>query len=622
MGDVVKDETTAIGDEFEWLAGPTGPFYLGMVNIGRYGTQAARDLDAAFKIAATGANAHLSTIEDQAEETTDIMTSTFADMLGKGFMGELETFADLWDELWQDLAKSMTGELGNAFDEWIKSDKEGGLGGLMKSFEKVIGDNQLAAGLGGVGMAMQGYQQGGAAGIFMGMAGGALTGAALGSIIPGLGTAIGAVIGAIIGGVAAYFGGGENPYSYGSISLTGGAVTGSDGQTLGEGAWDLFAKERVEEYRAAVMQMNDVLRLFGDGGLFELIGDAPVFDFGGQGDLDHFATVFREQWLPEAMRQMFEGAINQGLGNLGVTDETIDQLWQELGGLTGANWIPALETFISSIVGITDLYADMDWNAILDESKQDSFTAFMAGLNEIADQVQMQMLGLDDMTLLERAEQAQTIEALIVQARQAEIQMLRQIDQLQKNINRSVDQQIEGIRTGGMNSAEQRSYYMDQIAQTMAGLRGAGSPEEVQQLMADLQRYVGLVQGTLGDNLYQSMSPFGGETWADYLIGLLEEGRGLSNDAFEEMRDQIRETNEALIAELELLIAALTDFTGVLTGGGGGDSFVKSDITIPVDVNVVINGDKSLFVRDVRAIIHAELSHINRTTAAAPHGVN
>jgi hypothetical protein len=140
--------------------------------------------------------------------------------------------------------------------------------------------------------------------------------------------------------------------------------------------------------------------------------------------------------------------------------------------------------------------------------------------------------------------------------------------------------------------------------------------------MADLQRYVGLVQGTLGDNLYQSMSPFGGETWADYLIGLLEEGRGLSNDAFEEMRDQIRETNEALIAELELLISALTDFTGVLTGGGGGDSFVKSDITIPVDVNVVINGDKSLFVRDVRAIIHAELSHINRTTAAAPHGVN
>jgi hypothetical protein len=416
--------------------------------------------------------------------------------------------------------------------------------------------------------------------------------------------------------------GSDSPSSSGSIGIGGGRVTGTSGQDLATGAWDLFETERVQEYRASVMKMNDVLRLFGDGELFDLIANAPTWTFSGSGSLNDFATVFREQWLPEAMRQMFEGAINQGLGNLGVTDETIDQLWQELGGLTGANWIPALETFISSIVGITDLYADMDWNAILDESKQDSFTAFMAGLNEIADQVQMQMLGLDDMTLLERAEQAQTIEALIVQARQAEIQMLRQIDQLQKNINRSVDQQIEGIRTGGMNSAEQRSYYMDQIAQTMAGLRGAGSPEEVQQLMADLQRYVGLVQGTLGDNLYQSMSPFGGETWADYLIGLLEEGRGLSNDAFEEMRDQIRETNEALIAELELLIAALTDFTGVLTGGGGGDSFVKSDITIPVDVNVVINGDKSLFVRDVRAIIHAELSHINRTTAAAPHGVN
>jgi len=212
---------------------------------------------------------------------------------------------------------------------------------------------------------------------------------------------------------------------------------------------------------------------------------------------------------------------------------------------------------------------------------------------------------------------------MIRQARQAEIQMLRQIDALQQGINRSIDQQVEGIRTGGMSNADQRQYYQEQITAIMGQLRGGtGSPEELQQWMADLQRYVGLMQGSLGDRMYESIAPWGGDTWADYLVGILEEARGLSNTALEEMRDQIQATNEALINELQLLILALTDFTGMLAdpeGDGGGGK----NINIPVEVNVNIEGNQALFVREVRAIVHAEM---NRRQAIgglpAPHGVS
>ena len=235
----------------------------------------------------------------------------------------------------------------------------------------------------------------------------------------------------------------------------------------------------------------------------------------------------------------------------------------------------------------------------------DSFQSFIAGMSEMTQAVSMQMLGIGDMSLLERAEQAQTVEALITQARQNEIAMLRQIDALQDGINRSIDQQIEGIRTGGMSAVEQRTYYLERINNVLGALGTAGSPEEIQMLMGDLSRYVGLAQGSLGDQLYQPMAPWGGDTWADYLVGVLEQGRELSNTAFDEMRDQIQQTNEALIAELELLISALTDFTGVLTGGGPA---------IEQTINVNVTGDMAGLVRVVTSVVNG----MNNNSSAAP----
>jgi hypothetical protein len=326
------------------------------------------------------------------------------------------------------------------------------------------------------------------------------------------------------------------------------------------------------------------------------------------------------------MRQMFETAINQGLGDLGMSDASINQLWDELGQMVGSDQIPALQQFVSSLVGITELYDDMSWDSILDASRMDSMTSFMQSLSDISDAVGTQMLGLDSMTLLERAQQAQDIEQLVLQARQAEIAMLRQLDSLQKGINQSLASQIEGIEIGGMTNDERQRYYYEQIRSIMATLRSGSvtSPEQLQMLIGDLQRYASGYQGTWGENFYTTFrnSEFGYSfNPADWIQEILGEAGGLSDTLFEGWRDEIRASNDALIDQLGVLIDALTNFEGALLGGGEG---MNPDITIPVEVTVNIEGDKSLFVREVRSIVWAEMRRAASGTSATnnPHGVN
>ena len=103
--------------------------------------------------------------------------------------------------------------------------------------------------------------------------------------------------------------------------------------------------------------------------------------------------------------------------------------------------------------------------------------------------------------------------------------------------------------------------------------------------MADLQRYTGAYQSSLGDDLY-TQSGFGGSQ-ADWIIGILEEARGLSNEAFEDMRDAIREANDLLIAELSRLIEALTHYGDtVATTTANMATPQELSVTGAVNVNV------------------------------------
>jgi len=518
-----------------------------------------------------------------AATTTEQIMNSFSDMLGKGFTGELESFADLWEEIWKDLAKSMTGILGTAFQDAMK--EGGSIGNIATNFfgnmKKAAAANPLGTALAGVGSIAQGREQGGTMGVLQGAMGGAMIGLnpALMAATGGLSVVAGAVIGAAI----SYFGGSDDPSASGSIGMNSGRINSIQGMGMSSAEQGIWIAERVEEYRGAVNQMNDVLRLFKDGDLFDLVkGNGGIWNFSG-GELDALAQVFREKWLPGAMRRMFKQAITHGLRNVGMENDTIDALWEEIKALTGEAQIKGLELFIGSLVGVAELLDDLDWNAVLDESRQTAMQSFVVGMGELLTGAQTAMLGLDSMTLLERAEQAQSVEQLMRQARTAEIQMLRQIDQIQKGINASVDSQLEGLHVGGLDKQGSIKYYREMIQGIMGELRsgeGMNSPEQVAALMADLQRYIGAYQGVVGDEALYEAGPMGSNR-ADWLMRILEEGRGLSNDALEGFRDQVREINEALIAELQTLYTALTELTGALQNGPG-----TFDVDLGIDIDI------------------------------------
>jgi hypothetical protein len=248
-------------------------------------------------------------------------------------------------------------------------------------------------------------------------------------------------------------------------------------------------------------------------------------------------------------------------------------------------------------------------------------TTFMLGIEDIAGAIETLMYAMDDMTLLERAQQAQDIEALIVQVRQAEIQYLQQLAALQEGINASVQSQIEQLYVGGLTPGEQRGYYQSRIAEIMAELQGGSvtSPEQLQQLMSELQGYISALAQGLGDQLYEPVAPWGGQTWAEYLSGILEQAQGYSDAYFEQFRDEIRAANDDLIDALRDLIDALTNFGG--EGGGGGDQDTvggghlnPENLWYSPQVNVFVEGSMAA----LRPLIRAE---IRNSATGGPTGI-
>jgi hypothetical protein len=525
-------------------------------------------------------------------EWAEITQNTFSDLLGKGFVGELEKFSDLWDAIWQDLAKSMAGILVDAFTG--ADGGRGGFGGIMDAIQS----NRVGALLGGAGMVYSGYEQGGTGGAIQGALGGAMAGATFGPW--------GALVGGIVGGLAGLFGGSEDrPSSW--VNIDSGFTMLRD-QDMSPEARQTWIQEQRSIRRDIVAGYREILGIFQDPELFDLVGEMATFTTGGYMDIsmDQLGAWLRESYWPQAVQQMFRQALNVGLRQMGVDRETQRQLWQELRNLPGADRMNALRDYIGAVVESSHLLDDMNWQAILDVVSEDSMTTFLGGMADIQQQVLTRMAGLEDMSLLDRAREAQNILDLITQARQAEIQYLQQIQQLQDGINRSIDQQIEQLYTGGLNENQLQQYYADQVNAIMAQLRaGVDSPEALQSIMSELQRYIGLYAGSLGDLLYEY--PAGGQgrgTYAEMLIALLEEARGLSDDAFDVMRQNIEDANAELINQLTILNGLLTDINN-------GDAFDPTTIQpqeVDVTVDIRVTADQAWLDAYVDSRVDSRLS--------------
>lgn len=538
------------------------------------------------------------------------------DSVGSWLGGVVEDWAGTFLEVWKE--QVFRGE------EFIGSFASGGTTPLqaLQGFMGEAGENPWLYGMGGAASIYGGAQTGGVGGFLQGAMGGM---GALGAIWPLLMSAgiasgppgwIAMGLAALIGGGLTLFGGGEEtPWfsaQYGDpLGLTGATgfdVTGSGGNMgFDERSREVFEQQMNELISETEGAWRDALLLFEMPELFDLIGDLPAEFFGElEMSTQEFAQYFGEVWLPDQMTNIYRPAIDTALsGTFNVTQDTLERLWSELGDLPGPERIQGLVDYITAVKTSAELLEDLQWDSILDavgQSPRDAFVEMMTG--GLAD-IDLQMLGLDQMSLIEQAQSAAEIMTLMEAARQAEIRYLQQIDQISKSIAASIGSQIEKLRLGGMSEIGQAEYAAGKIADIFGQLMaGDLSPDTVQMLVGDVQRYIDMLAGIMGEEGLAGALPdilgdyFGGQAWLenfdelfpsglpadltgrDFLVMLLEMLGTVSEDALDEARDEAAALNQEYIDRLNAINTQLTGFDAGLEGlaaeGGAVDMTTQS----------------------------------------------
>lgn len=527
------------------------------------------------------------------------LSDTFADTIGKGFVGELGSFAEIWEDLWSDLAKGMTAKLSKALLEFIEGGGKGGLKGLGQAFNQ--GPLGAIAGLGGVADA---YKNGDPLG-------GAMSGAMAGASLAG---PIGALVGAVVGGLAGLFGGGGEDPNFRVL------YSDAEGYTIeGRAGFDEARGSQMERTLESALneqryQWTQVLRTFGKAGLFDLLRPGRVGEELVANPQDEEAAENWMKWalgehVPSILQSEFKAAFNRGMKGYGMSAEARDALWGELNDLVGSSRLAALNQFVTTLVGVTELLDAGQWSSLQDALRQDTVGAFVEGLGDVGGQMDLLMTNWDNMSLLDRAKDVEQIGTLFEQAMNNTLQMLAQIDAAQKQITDGWAGFIEDIRLQQMTEREQMTYFGAQIRQWFNALSGADTLEGITDANANLMEYVQNLAGMVdlsADLPAQFEKMFGailgvdlsGQTWGEVLEQLAAFFDLTAQAGLEDVEDEVQTAYQELVEKLELARDGLVNFTDVLSDPA---SYTPDNVEANVYVDVRIGNENFDAYIDARA---------------------
>ncbi|MHC4301548.1 MAG: hypothetical protein ACYS7Y_30135, partial [Planctomycetota bacterium] len=483
----------------------------------------------------------------------------------------LSSFEGLTDKMKSSLADAIV----ESFEIGSISNKEAGIGKWWNDIQEEAQSRPGANALSGAFQVYQAYQKRDVAG---GAIGGAQAGASFGPW--------GMVIGAVVGAAIAYFGGGdEKPTTTARIGAEGGFIDTRGHQGFTDEMDRSWIQGQVAVFRQEKGEWMNALRELGDASLFDLLGEMPIFDSEGWLGMsaNNLATYIRETWLPNAFQDAFSTAISAGLTDKGVTFEAQEELFRELDLLPNEARMQALTDFLGAVAGWTDLWEDMDFDAMLMEVGENTMQTFARNMGDVTSQIDMVTAAWDHMSLTERAHEWEQIEGLVRNAREAEMQLLRQIQQLTEDITRSFNAQIEALELGGMSESEKQAFAQERIDELMGQLAIAGSPEEVARISQDIQRYAGILADAFGEILFVDLPS--GESPAEMIQDMLREARDLAISINEGFEQEIRDANQELIDRLTEAAHWLGIFTDALEGATETGSRSRNRGDLPGDGN-------------------------------------
>jgi TP901 family phage tail tape measure protein len=533
------------------------------------------------------------------DELAGYFEQTLSNAVTAGITGDFDSIGGLFEDFADGMAGILRDAVFGAVSNVVSGDMtfSQGMGSLFG--EGGFADtNPLMAGIGGAGMVYQGYQQGGAGGFLSGAMGGAMSGAAIGlnpavmAATGGISAIAGPIIGAVVGGVASLFGGkDEDPWFRFGISGGQGDVHSSGGHLgFNTEKREVFERQMNALLRDMETSYISILQQFDDTALIQAFSDSiegslsEMFDMDfGKLEMkpDEFAQWFGDVWLPEQMERVFGPALYAGLDAYGVEPGVFAQIRATLQQLPSEDQIEGLSTYIGAVVQSSRLLEDMDWDQLVADATQTGREAFVDAMTGSLHQIDVMISSIELMDPVQAATQAQEIFGLIESARQAEIEYLRQIQQMADAMADSIAAQREDLYLGGLSGNEQASYLATEIGDIFAQLEsGLLSPDEVANLTADAQSYISMLQSVMGEEgLSGRMADilvdyFGnsflegglgdlfeggvasGQTGRDFLIQLLDM---LDESSSEAMQGAMSDT-EAINAQFAERVAALSEY--------------------------------------------------------------
>lgn len=506
------------------------------------------------------------------------MNRGIADVFGNSFKalieGRFESLSDFLSDLFANLA-------GTVVDRFVKEmidglmggggkDSKGGIAAAFGRYTDWIEQNRGMAALAGASMVYSGYQQAQGGNRMAGVLSGALGGAQAGYAFSPTGP-WGAIIGAIVGAAIAYFGSqSESPET--RIRVMAGGATSVEtrgGQGYSYEMRHQASLEIRQSYRAIFRAYLEAVRAFRMGDLTDLLsGELPSWRSGaastegwGGGGVQAFQSWLTEVQFPQMFQSYFGNALREGLERLGMSFAATSRLFRELSEMTGAERMAALLEFIGTLRTAVDSLADLA-RPIEEVVGANTMEQYSYQLQQMGESLDAMFIGWDQMNLLEQGQMLGQINTLVMQAREAELQMLQQIHNLQEQVTAAFESAAESLAIAQMTPGEQIQYGLNRIARSRAIISNPlSAPEDVQAAAAEIIRWVQFVRQVL-ESLGISMS----DTFAD--IGAIFAAAAVTGyDLTEDLRT-LNDVLASLSEPIDLNVSAMEEYTSQLEDWG------------------------------------------------------
>jgi len=465
--------------------------------------------------------------------------ASFGERAGQAFFGALFDF----DNSKEQIANAMN-KIAGSFD------KTGKIG-------KLVGAT-LQAGMGAYAL----YQQT-KSGKKLSVMSGVMQGAAAGAAFGVVGMAVGAVVGLVASLMSK-----KKKYSFGA-DWTGTGYEAYTSSNVSDPELQSMLGSVTQATRSLHSSFMDMIEMFDDVGLLLI---TSMSDFNGEFYVEgkNYSEVlqrFIANDLPKRMRGQFWEALVNGFRGLdiGVNADFLNALIEQSDDLLGDAFTQFVMDVVKGATDISNAIEDISFGSVSAEVARGTFESFNVGMNATLhniDLVQARMS--NEMSLDAAARDVSRIAEMTQNARQAEIDMLRQINGISDEIAKSIEQAQELLSLRGLTDLSKLRYFMSGAVDSFEEIGRALNPEDLQESANETSRFLANVTGLFTDEqLWEStvgaFSEAMGGSGSRYLQ-LLSEAFDVSYDG-KTLREFFNDLYESLGTESQ---AGLDGFTSAV----------------------------------------------------------